>query len=149
MQSLTLIADSGSTKAEWCLLQSSGKKTTFTQGISPYFLDKIGIVEVLRDELAPKLNNSTIGQVHYYGTGCANPENAKIVKKALKEVFAEAEVEVQTDLMGAARASCATRRLNRSLCHNAQRCSATPSKATGRLLPPTMGANATLIGSGS
>jgi glucosamine kinase len=108
MQSLTLIADSGSTKAEWCLLQPTGKKTIITQGISPYFLDSVGIVELLRDELAPKIKNVTIEQLFYYGTGCANPENAKIVKKALKEVFPEAEVEVQTDLMGAARAVCGT-----------------------------------------
>jgi glucosamine kinase len=108
MQPLTLIADSGSTKAEWCLLQPSGDKTFVTHGISPYFLDSIGIVEMLRDELVPLIGNVTIEKLYYYGTGCSNPENVKIVKKALKEVFSKADIEVQTDLMGAARAVCGT-----------------------------------------
>ncbi|MDP4247183.1 MAG: hypothetical protein Q8932_15175 [Bacteroidota bacterium] len=34
-----LIADSGATKCEWCLLREGRKKTIYTQGISPYFLD--------------------------------------------------------------------------------------------------------------
>jgi glucosamine kinase len=34
-----LIADSGSTKCEWCLINNGKKKTILTQGISPYFLD--------------------------------------------------------------------------------------------------------------
>jgi hypothetical protein len=36
-----LIADSGSTKCEWCLLQQGRKKIIETQGASPYFLNEI------------------------------------------------------------------------------------------------------------
>ena len=39
MAGAKLIADSGATKAEWCLLNNGKKKTLFTQGISPYFLN--------------------------------------------------------------------------------------------------------------
>jgi glucosamine kinase len=39
MDAITLIADSGATKAEWCLINNGRKKTFFTQGISPYFLN--------------------------------------------------------------------------------------------------------------
>jgi glucosamine kinase len=103
---VTLIADSGATKAEWCLINNGKKKTLFTQGISPYFLNTEGITELLRNELAPKLKNGTVDQIFYYGTGCANPENVRSIKKALKTVFPEAEADVQTDLMAAARALC-------------------------------------------
>ena len=106
MQSVTLIADSGATKAEWCLIHNGRKRTLFTQGISPYFLNTQQIVDLLEKELAPGLKKVTVEDVHYYGTGCANPENAASIKKALKKVFPGAKVEVNTDLMAAARAVC-------------------------------------------
>ncbi len=101
-----LLADSGATKAEWCLVSGSKKRTIFTQGISPYFLNTGQITTLLQDELVRKLKNIHIDHIYYYGTGCANPENAKSVKKALQKVFPGARVEVQTDLMAAARSVC-------------------------------------------
>lgn len=105
MQPFTLIADSGATKAEWCLL-GTRKKTVFTQGISPYFLDRSQTVALLQAELLPQLKKAAVGQVFYYGTGCANPANAKMIRSALQTVFPEAKVLVETDLMAAARAGC-------------------------------------------
>ncbi len=52
-----LIADSGATKAEWCLLINGKKKTIITQGISPYFLNTEQITALLLKELKPKLKN--------------------------------------------------------------------------------------------
>jgi glucosamine kinase len=101
-----LIADSGATKAEWCLLKNGKKKTVFTQGISPYFLNTEQITALLLKELSPKLKNETVDEVFYYGTGCANPRNAKSVKRAVSALFKEAKVEVNHDLMAAARAMC-------------------------------------------
>ncbi|RYZ57007.1 MAG: N-acetylglucosamine kinase [Chitinophagaceae bacterium] len=101
-----LLADSGATKAEWCLLTNGKKKTIFTPGISPYFLSTDEIRELVQKEVAGKLKNTTIDKLFFYGTGCANPDNAKSVKKALKAVFPGTVVTVDTDLMGAARAVC-------------------------------------------
>src|SRR6186997_278599 len=98
-----LIADSGATKAEWCLLDNAKKKTIITQGISPYFLNTQQIAELLLKELKPKLKNSSIDEIYYYGTGCANPANARSVKKALGKVFDGAAIYVNHDLMAAAR----------------------------------------------
>lgn len=103
---VTLIADSGATKAEWCLINNGKKKTLFTQGISPYFLNTQEITDLLRNELAPKVKNVSIDNIYYYGTGCANPDNVRNIKKALKTVFPGAKSDVQTDLMAAARALC-------------------------------------------
>ncbi len=55
-----LIADSGATKAEWCLLNNGKKKTVFTQGISPYFLNQQQITEILKKELLPQIKNRKI-----------------------------------------------------------------------------------------
>jgi glucosamine kinase len=98
-----LIADSGATKAEWCLLDGSRKKIIFTQGISPYFLNSEQIHNLLLNELCPILKKSRIDEVYYYGTGCANPANAKIVKKAIQQTFPGSSVQVTHDLMAAAR----------------------------------------------
>jgi glucosamine kinase len=104
--SVSLIADSGATKAEWVLINDGEKKTLFTQGISPYFLNTEQVADLVQNELAKKLKNVIVEDIHYYGTGCANPENAKSIKKALHKVFPQANCNVNTDLMAAARAVC-------------------------------------------
>lgn len=105
MSSVKLIADSGATKAEWCLIKGNRKKTIFTQGISPYFFNTEQIAEILSKELVPSLKGVTVEEVHYYGTGCINPNNVKIVKKAIAQVFkALKRNEVTHDVMAAARA---------------------------------------------
>jgi glucosamine kinase len=103
---VTLIADSGATKAEWCLINNGKKKILFTQGISPYFLNTDQIAELIAKELITNLKNVTVEHIFYYGTGCSNVENAKSIKKALTKVFPKAQANVNTDLMGAARSVC-------------------------------------------
>ena len=104
--SLKLIADSGSTKTEWCLFDDNKKKIIHTQGLSPYFLNGGQIKTVLEKELLPKIKNSLPAEIFFYGTGCSNPGNIKIVKDALKSVFKKAKINVDHDLMGAAKALC-------------------------------------------
>lgn len=101
-----LIADSGSTRAEWCLLNGKKKKTVYTQGISPYFLNTRQIEQILLAELKGKLTNMEPDEIYYYGTGCSNPGNVKSIKQALKKVFPAAVIKVDHDLMGAAKALC-------------------------------------------
>lgn len=106
MPSVKLIADSGATKAEWCLIGGKRKKTIFTQGLSPYFLNTQQITDVLMKELYPKMKNVQVNEIYFYGTGCANPSNARSVKKAIQSVFSKAKVNVGHDLIGAAKALC-------------------------------------------
>ena len=103
---IKLIADSGSSKAEWCLVNGGSKKTFLTQGLSPYFLSAEQIEYIIEQELVPKLKNVVPDEVYFYGTGCSNPDNVKLVKKAIQRVFNDATVMVDHDLMGAARALC-------------------------------------------
>jgi glucosamine kinase len=101
-----LIADSGATKCEWRLVGRDKKKTILTQGISPYFLDELQITVLLTKELLPKLGKTQVKELFFYGTGLSNADNAKIIRKALKNLFPKAKTDVQTDLVGAARALC-------------------------------------------
>ncbi len=103
---IKLICDSGSTKAEWCLLDGKKRKIVTTQGLSPYFLNTQQIQQVIEKELLPKIKNIAVEEVFFYGTGCSNPENVKSVKKAISTVFTKAKIAVDHDLMGAAKALC-------------------------------------------
>ena len=105
-----LIADSGATKCEWCLISNGKKKMIETQGISPYFLDAAGIRGVLELELVPSLKRAKVGQVYFYGTGCMSTDNRRIVESAIRQTIPGARVHVTHDLMGAAIALCGSSR---------------------------------------
>ncbi len=108
--SIKLIADSGATKCEWCLLENGKKKTILTQGISPYFLNTEQIITLLQKELIPKLKNAKVSNIYFYGTGLSNPNNAGIIKTAFKKLFPAAKAEINTDLLAAARALCGNKK---------------------------------------
>ena len=101
-----LIADSGSTKCEWCLLQEGRKKIVFTQGMSPYFLNSEQVQFIIRNELLPKIKNQTVTDIYFYGTGCMDPRNAKMMKTAISKVFTGAKIQVEHDLSGISKAAC-------------------------------------------
>lgn len=104
-ETIKLIADSGATKTEWCLLTGGRKRTIITQGISPYFLSPQDIENILLKELKSKIRNEP-DEIYYYGTGLANPDNVRIMKKVLRNLFPGAKVEADHDMMAAARALC-------------------------------------------
>ena len=104
--SIQLIADSGSTKAEWCLLDGQKKRKITTQGLSPYFLSSMQIKSILEKELLPGLKGAVPDIIHFYGTGCSNPANISILKQALRQLFTSAQLKITSDLMGAAKALC-------------------------------------------
>ncbi len=101
-----LLADSGSTKCEWCVIDGKKTKTVFTSGISPYFLSSTQIVTLLETELTANLKRFDISHVYYYGTGCKAIESRRLVKKALAKGFANSVIVVDHDLSGAAKAVC-------------------------------------------
>lgn len=101
-----LIADSGSTKTQWCLLTGNKKKMISTQGISPYFLNDETLGKILSDELLPQTGKIEIDEIFYYGTGCSNLVNISLVKRGLKKIYPSAAIKVDHDLLGAAKALC-------------------------------------------
>jgi N-acetylglucosamine kinase-like BadF-type ATPase len=101
-----LIADSGSTKTEWCFLKDNKRKKILTQGMSPYFLNENQISDIIQLELLPKLPGSSVDEIFFYGTGCSQTMNANMVHRAIKQHFKNAKVKVEHDLLGAAKALC-------------------------------------------
>lgn len=103
-----LICDSGGSKSEWSWVEAAKVTTLHTQGISPYFLSEAQIIALLQTELLPQLPAlATIESIFFYGAGLSNSENIAIVQGALQQVFtATKQIEVQHDLLAAARALC-------------------------------------------
>jgi glucosamine kinase len=101
-----IIADSGATKCEWILVLGNQKKTIKTIGISPYFLTTSQIVDTITKGFHKKTDTTKIDAVYFYGTGLSNPLNVASIKNALKKVFPKAKLDIQTDLVAVARATC-------------------------------------------
>ncbi len=106
MPTIKLIADGGSTKTEWCLLKGNTKIVFTSQGMSPYFVNGAEMENIMSNEVLPTIKKSKVDQMYYYGTGCTNPANVKMVKKALKNCFPFASLHIDTDVAGAAKALC-------------------------------------------
>ncbi len=106
---MIIIADGGSTKTNWCLLNKEGKKIYFnTEGYNPYFADTEYIFQSLNSNLPGDLEKDAVREVNYYGAGVHNEEKALIVEKAIQRVFTNAKVNVGHDLLAAARALLGT-----------------------------------------
>lgn len=102
---MQLIADSGSTKTQWCLLQGTDiVKEVFTDGINPFYQTQEEITKEIQEQVLPQLNYPEIEQVHFYGAGCAFPDKKKIVRESIKASYPNAEIEVNNDLLAACRA---------------------------------------------
>ncbi len=105
---MILIADSGSTKTEWCLLEGDSVVLMTTgSGLNPYYLDAAKIAELIAGEVIHFLPGpKVISHVFFYGAGCSNDENSEIIKQGLRVHFPEAKLDVISDMIGAARALC-------------------------------------------
>jgi len=103
---MILIADSGSTKTDWRKIDQQGKITQAkTEGINPYFQSEKEISQIINKELLPQIDLIP-KQIFFYGAGCKQEEKKEKVKNVLKEHFHLAEIAIENDLLGAARALC-------------------------------------------
>lgn len=105
---MKLIADSGSTKTDWALVENGMVLGKFqTQGINPFHQDDTTIITILQDELLPHLStfNSPVSTLHFYGSGLRE-EQKKRMNALFKMAFPSGTIFLESDLLGAARALC-------------------------------------------
>lgn len=130
---MIIIADSGSTKTDWCVKDGNATLAKVkTQGINPFHMMEETIEMILLEQLIPVLkgalssiNMDGIGEgkatrkaldgdgwldnieaIHYYGAGCTPalyPVMQRIIGKAFPKVK---DIEVGSDMLGAAKALC-------------------------------------------
>lgn len=105
---MILIADCGSTKIDWCVV-NDGKvvEQIFTSGINALLMTEEQIRETLAAELAEKVKGYAIESVYYYGAGCLFDDICANVRRAIAHNVPTAKtIEVHSDLLAVARALC-------------------------------------------
>ena len=100
---MILIADGGSTKADWIAINSE-KKEEFrvrTLGLNP--------AVVSAEELNNRIVNmfqlinikEEVSEIYFYGAGCGTPKPTALLKKILEAIFVNAKVRVAEDMLAA------------------------------------------------
>jgi len=103
---MILLADSGGSKTDWRLISEKGEILQFkTAGLNPYIV-KQNEIEKEISVLKKKLEAEKIDSIFFYGAGCSSKENIGLIEEVLMKCFEGASVEVNHDLLAAARATC-------------------------------------------
>ena len=107
---MILIADSGSTNTDWCLLDihSNERKYIKTKGLNANYLSDKEMYEILHGELKPQLPyfNEKITHVHFYGSGCSTLQKQEKVRMQIATLTPNATIIPDHDLNGAAISIC-------------------------------------------
>ena len=104
---MILIADSGSTKTDWCVVEHGQLvRQVFTKGMNPFFQSEEEMGEEIANTLIPHLDSNAFDAIYFYGAGCL-PEKIPSVRSVLASHFkVNGEIEVNTDMLAAARGLC-------------------------------------------
>ncbi len=104
---MIVVTDSGSTKADWVFATPKGTHSLVqTMGLNPFFHSADVIERVLGDELVPHADLAMVDAVYFYGSGCSDAKRVGIMTDGLQRVFPKAYIQVDHDLLAAARATC-------------------------------------------
>mgnify|MGYP000835044518 FL=1 len=104
---MILIADSGSTKTDWCVvLNGTVIKRLGTKGINPFFQSEEEIQQKLTASLLPQLPEGKFNAVYFYGAGCT-PEKAPTLRRAIADSLPiVGNIKAYSDMLAAARGLC-------------------------------------------
>jgi N-acetylglucosamine kinase-like BadF-type ATPase len=103
---MVLVADSGGSKIEWRLLKRNAPiDQAHTAGFNPYYQQPEDLHRILSGELMPRVNEP-VDKVFYYGTGVSSEKNQQLIRDIFLSYFPGSRVEVEWDLLAAARALC-------------------------------------------
>ena len=104
---MIIVADSGSTKTDWMLIHADGALMVSTMGFNPLYHSEDLIYEESKKELDKhQVEYGDVKAMYYYGTAVWDHEKADKIHRAMARLFPKAEIEVEHDLLGAARATC-------------------------------------------
>ena len=83
---MVLVADSGSSKTDWRLIDGDDIKQFECKGLNPDFHTS----ETVYTEVSSIFSNdlaSDVNEIYFYGSGCSSPKRNQIVEDGLKRVF--------------------------------------------------------------
>jgi len=102
---MILIADGGSTKTSWRMVESERNTSACTTGgINPFQAGLDEILHLLETEFT--LPRKGISEIWFYGAGCAFPDKNRMLANALSRYFEVKEIHVNSDLLAAAHSLC-------------------------------------------
>ena len=100
---MKLIAESGSTRTEWALVEDNHLvQRVFTEGLNPFFQTRREISRSVRLGLPESFFKKKLDKVYYYGAGCSSYEKKNILGASLVAQF-KTPIQVESDLLAAAR----------------------------------------------
>ncbi|MCL2328484.1 MAG: ATPase [Bacteroidetes bacterium] len=102
---MIIVADSGSTKTDWRIIDNNKTHSFQTLGLNPYFVDSATITNIVREQFPAHLSPFDISHCYFFGAGCKGTHTSYTVQKALQQFFTHGTILVESDLCGAARAS--------------------------------------------
>jgi len=104
---MIIIIESGSTKADWILLDGQGHeiKRWSIMGFNPYFHSSATVEHVLGNHPEIPTYAPGVDQVYFYGAGCSSDHHNKVIADGLSNVFPHAHIHVDHDLKAAAYAT--------------------------------------------
>lgn len=100
---MILIADGGSTKADWILLDESGNQVfkTRTAGLNPAVFDADLLVKRIRENKELVGYAETISELYFYGAGCGTAKPTLQLKTIFEAFFVNAKISVLEDTYAA------------------------------------------------
>jgi N-acetylglucosamine kinase-like BadF-type ATPase len=102
---MIVVADSGSSKTDWRIINGEEIKQLETIGLNPDFHTQESIEKEINDAFI-KEEALKVEQVYFYGSGCSSESRKSLLQTGLSALFKNAVIKVEHDLLGAARASC-------------------------------------------
>ncbi|MGE0587812.1 MAG: N-acetylglucosamine kinase [Cyclobacteriaceae bacterium] len=103
---MILIADSGGSKLDWRILHDDGSIDQANgPGFNPYYQPASDLAQSIKENLSAKVNGN-VEKIFFYGAGVSSPNNEQIVRSTLADFFPNATIEIQWDLLAAARSLC-------------------------------------------
>jgi N-acetylglucosamine kinase-like BadF-type ATPase len=98
---MVIIIESGSTKADWLIIQGEKRFYHNTIGFNPFFHSTEIVAETLKNDQTLQDLIALEGEIHFYGAGCSSKELNQTIEKGFKTVFKNATVSVDHDLLAA------------------------------------------------
>jgi N-acetylglucosamine kinase-like BadF-type ATPase len=100
---MILIADGGSTKADWIALDTT-KEEAFrvrTLGLNPAIVPQEELYNRIINMFQLIHVKEEVTEIHFYGAGCGTPKPIAILKTILESIFINAKVFIAEDMLAA------------------------------------------------
>ncbi|SFS71862.1 N-acetylglucosamine kinase [Lutibacter maritimus] len=100
---MILIADGGSTKADWICLDMAGNQVfkTRTNGLNPEILNAEAVLHRIQENNEISSCKDQVTQVYFYGAGCGTERLTTLLTSIFESFFKNAKVVVKEDTFAA------------------------------------------------